>query len=96
VIPIQSNSTEDNNDTVLDFDNAAPQESPSQQVSAGTLSSEEAQKIKQAAAILFKRLIEIFRVKLQLLPEKGKLEYRQILFIDNFLPLPIISITVIY
>jgi len=49
----------------------ASQQSPSQQVSAGTLSSEEAQKMKQAAVILFKRLIEIFKVKLQLLPEEG-------------------------
>ncbi|CAG8613279.1 5436_t:CDS:2, partial [Paraglomus brasilianum] len=49
---------ENNNDTVLDFGNAA-----------GTLSSEEAQNIKQAAVLLFRRLIEILRVKLQLLPE---------------------------
>ncbi|CAG8658840.1 6582_t:CDS:2, partial [Paraglomus occultum] len=61
---------EDSNDTVINFDNVTSQKSPSQQVSAGTLSYEEAQEIKQAAVILFKRLIEISRVK-QLLPEES-------------------------
>ncbi|CAG8632236.1 2454_t:CDS:2, partial [Paraglomus occultum] len=39
-------------------------------VNQGTLSYEEAQKIKQAAVILFQRLIEILRVKLQLLTRR--------------------------
>ncbi|CAG8639188.1 9568_t:CDS:2, partial [Paraglomus occultum] len=56
-------------DTVINFDNVTPQKSASQQVSAGTLSYEEAQEIKQAAVILFKRLIEILRVKQLLLEE---------------------------
>jgi len=91
VIPIQSNPPEDNNSNVLDFGNATSQQSPPQQVSAGILSTEEAQNIRDAAIILFKRLIEILRVKLQLPPEdewnewhEGKLEYGWTLFIDFF------------
>ncbi|CAG8458064.1 10209_t:CDS:10 [Paraglomus brasilianum] len=61
VIPIRTNPSEDNKYTVHVFGNAAPQ--------AGTLSTEEAQNIRDAAIILFKRLIEILRVKLQLPPE---------------------------
>ncbi|CAG8504703.1 10566_t:CDS:10 [Paraglomus occultum] len=60
VIPIQSNSPEDNDNNVLEFGNAALS---SQQ------SAEEARHIRDAAIILFKRLIEILRVKLQLPPE---------------------------